>query len=385
MHRRGGKDKTTLQAVISKMLNKVGTYYYFLPTYNQAKKVIWNGMDKSGMKFLDHFPKEIVKKRNETEMKIELVNGSIFQVVGADNIDSIVGTNPIGVVFSEYPLMKPQVWEFIRPILAENGGWAIFVYTPRGKNEGWKLLQMAKENKGWWHQVLTVDDTDAIPKEVLEQERLEMPADLFDQEYYVKFIDGASSVFRKIDQNIHTEEIKSEWNRKYQIGIDLAKYQDFTVLTAIDLHTFKVAKQERFNKLDWNTQKEQIIKFIRYWNSGTVYMDTTGLGDPIYDDLAKQGMNIEPFRFTETSREQLLSGLKILIEQNKIKLPNDPILIDELKGFQYELVGQKVKMRVPEGLHDDTVMSLALAVWGLQETIPLRSVADQLPKEESAY
>jgi len=366
------------------MIEKVGTYYYFLPTYNQAKKVIWNGIDKSGMRFLDHFPKELVKKQNETEMKIELVNGSVFQVVGADNIDSIVGTNPIGVVLSEYPLMKPKVWEYLRPILAENGGWAVFVYTPRGKNEGWKVLQQAKENKGWWWQVLTVDDTNAIPKEVLEQERLEMPADLFEQEYYVKFIDGASSVFRKIDENIHNEEIKSDFNKKYQIGVDLAKYQDFTVLTAIDLHTFKVAKQERFNKLDWNTQKENIIKFIRYWNSGTVYMDTTGLGDPIYDDLVKQGMGIEPFKFTETSREQLLNGLKILIEQNKIKIPNDEILINELKSFQYELVGQKVKMRVPEGTHDDAVMSLALAVWGLDKELPLIG-NDDLEEHETDF
>ncbi len=351
----------------------MGTYYYFLPTYSQAKKVIWNGIDKQGMKFLDHFPAELVTKKNESEMKIEIRNGSVFQVVGADNIDSIVGTNPIGVVLSEYPLMKPQVWEYLRPILAENGGFAIFVYTPRGKNEGWKILQIAKENdKEWWHQVLTVDDTQAISKEALEQEKAEMPSDLFEQEYYVKFIDGASSVFRKIDDNLHSEEIKSVPGNRYQIGIDLAKYQDFTVLTAIDLHTFKIAKQERFNKLDWNTQKEQIIKFIRYWNNGIVYMDTTGLGDPIYDDLTAQKVPIESFKFTESSREQLLNGLKILIEQNKIKLPNDPILLDELKSFQYELVGSKVKMRVPEGIHDDTVMSLALAVWGLSEPIPLQ-------------
>ncbi len=101
-------------------------------------------------------------------------------------------------------------------------------------------------------------------------------------------------------------------------------------------------------------------------------MDTTGLGDPIYDDLTAQKVPIESFKFTESSREQLLNGLKILIEQNKIKLPNDPILLDELKSFQYELVGSKVKMRVPEGIHDDTVMSLALAVWGLSEPIPLQ-------------
>lgn len=367
------------------MLDKVGTYYYFLPTYSQAKKVIWQGIDKGGMKFLDHFPQEIVEKQNESEMRITLRNGSIFQVVGADNIDSIVGTNPVGVVFSEYPLMKPYVWDYIRPILAENGGWSIFVYTPRGMNEGWKILQQAKENKGWWHQVLTVDDTKAIPEAVLLQEKKEMPADLFDQEYYVKFIDGASSVFKKIDENILTgsEDLNLKYGKRYQIGVDLAKYQDYTVITVIDLATFYIVKQLRFNKIDWNEQKEMIVREIKYWNKARTFIDSTGVGDPIVEDL-KRLVPVEPFHFSETSRAQLLNNLQVLFEQNKIKIPNDPELIDELKSMQYELVGQKVKMKVPEGLHDDRIMSLGLACWGLAERMPYRELNEALREQREA-
>lgn len=376
-HRRSGKDKTVLNVVISKMVERVGTYFYFLPTYNQGKKVIWQGIDRDGFRFLDHFPKEIIKSINNTEMKIELVNGSVFQVVGADNIDSIVGTNPVGVVYSEYPLMKPRVWDYIRPILAENGGFAIFVYTPRGMNEGWKILQTAKENPNeWWHEVLTVEDTNAISEAVLMQEKKEMPSDLFQQEYYVKFIDGASSVFRDVDSVVRNELVNLFPNRRYQMGVDLAKYQDFTVITITDLHTFDVVKQIEFNKLDWNEQKEIIVKEIKYWNKARTWMDSTGLGDPIVDDLKRQGLFIEPFHFTETSREQLLNNLKILIEQKKIRIPNDQKLIEQLKSMQYELVGQKVKMRVPEGLHDDRIMSLALSVWGLSEKLPIRDIAE---------
>lgn len=376
-HRRSGKDKTVLNVVISKMIERVGTYFYFLPTYNQGKKVIWQGIDRDGFRFLDHFPKEIIKSINNTEMKIEMVNGSVFQVVGADNIDSIVGTNPVGVVYSEYPLMKPRVWDYIRPILAENGGFAIFVYTPRGMNEGWKILQTAKENPNeWWHEVLTVEDTNAISEAVLMQEKKEMPSDLFQQEYYVKFIDGASSVFRDVDSVVRNELVNLFPNRRYQMGVDLAKYQDFTVITITDLHTFDVVKQIEFNKLDWNEQKEIIVKEIKYWNKARTWMDSTGLGDPIVDDLKRQGLFIEPFHFTETSREQLLNNLKILIEQKKIRIPNDQKLIEQLKSMQYELVGQKVKMRVPEGLHDDRIMSLALSVWGLSEKLPIRDIAE---------
>lgn len=361
------------------MIERVGTYYYFLPTFNQGRKVIWNGIDRDGMRLLEHFPKELVRNINNTEMKIELVNGSIFQVVGADNIDSIVGTNPVGVVFSEYSLMKARVWEFIRPILAENDGFAIFVFTPRGMNEGWKILQTAKEEPAtWWHEILTVDDTKAISEATLVQEKREMPSDLFEQEYYVKFIDGASNVFHKVDEAVRTPQEEAQirlWpNRRYQMGVDLAKHQDFTVLTPVDLHTFDAIKQIEFNRIDWNEQKEIIVKEVKYWNKARTYIDSTGVGDPITEDLKRQGLDIQPFHFTETSREQLLNNLKILLEQGKIKIPNDQKLIDQLKSMQYELEGQKVRMRVPEGLHDDRIMSLALGVWGLSERLPLRDV-----------
>jgi len=370
-HRRSGKDKVCWNYIIKQAVAEKGNYYYFFPTGEQARQALWENIDNNGFRMLDHIPADLIERKLDQQMFVELKNGSTIKVIGSDKFEQRnVGTNPKGVVFSEFSITEPQVWNFVRPILKVNKGWAIFNFTPRGVNHAVKTYQIGKEN-GWFTETLTIDETKVLTREEYEQELKEgMPRDLAEQEYYCKRIEGASSVFRKINDNVHNEEIKSEINRRYQIGIDLAKYQDFTVLTAIDLHTFKVAKQERFNKLDWNLQKENIIKFIRYWNKGRVFMDTTGIGDPIFDDLTKQGMPIEPFKFTETSREQLLNGLKILIEQNKIKIPNDDILINELKSFQYELQGQKVKMKVPEGLHDDMVMSLALAVWGLSEKMP---------------
>lgn len=174
-HRRSGKDKTCLNIVIKKMLERVGTYFYVFPTYSQAKKVIWSGIDKEGSPFLAHFPKDLIEgKPNDTEMRIKLKNGSIFQLVGSDNVDSIVGTNPVGVVFSEYSLQDPNAWAYLRPILAENDGWAIFVYTPRGENHGYDLYELAKNDPAWYCQLDPATKTKAIPPEVLEQERREI-------------------------------------------------------------------------------------------------------------------------------------------------------------------------------------------------------------------
>ncbi len=135
-HRRAGKEKTFINYVAKAAFTRVGTYYYLFPTYAQARKVLWDGRDREGFPFMAHFPKEVVKKQNDSEMRLELINGSAVQLIGTDNIDSIVGTNPVGCVFSEYAVQDPRAWDYIRPILRENGGWAIFDYTPRGKNHG---------------------------------------------------------------------------------------------------------------------------------------------------------------------------------------------------------------------------------------------------------
>lgn len=369
-HRRSGKDKTIVAQFPKKMFERIGLYFYFLPTYTQADKVIWKGADKDGFRFIDHFPKELIKNKNDTEMRIELVNGSIVQFVGADNIDRIVGTNPVGVIFSEYSLMKSNVWDFIRPILAENGGWAGFIFTPRGMNHAWNLLQMAKNSADWFVQILTVDDTKAISKEVLDQERAEMPQDLFEQEYYCKFIEGAGQFFKRVKNNVYdAQDEKPDPIRKYKIGIDLGKYQDFTVITVIDLMTFKVHKQERFNQLDWNTQEAKIEAIYRRYYSPVTTMDSTGLGDPIYDSLVKKGLkNLVSFKFTEQSRKDLLNNLAIKIESGKISIPDDEELHAELLSMQYQLTENgKLKIMCPDGMHDDRVMSLALAVWELPD------------------
>lgn len=192
-HRRAGKDKSAFNYMVREAFKRVGIYYYFFPTYNQGRKVLWDGIDREGFRFLDHIPKVLRKgDPNQTEMKVNLINGSLIQVVGSDNVDTIVGTNPVGCVFSEYPLQDPSGWDFVRPILRENGGWAVFCYTPRGKNHGFDLYEMAKANPEWFCQKLTIDDTfgkggTVGPDEVDAERKSGMSENLIQQEYYTSF------------------------------------------------------------------------------------------------------------------------------------------------------------------------------------------------------
>jgi phage terminase large subunit len=188
-HRRGGKDATALNWTAVASMQRVGTYWHMLPTLRQARLVVWDGINGEGQKIVDQvWPEALRSKIRNDEMKIELVNGSVWQLVGSDNYDSLVGSNPVGVVFSEWSLTDPRAWDFVRPILAQNGGWAVFIYTPRGKNHGWELLDLARTQPDWYSEVLDVRHTRFISDTIIDMERRSgMSQELIDQEYFCSF------------------------------------------------------------------------------------------------------------------------------------------------------------------------------------------------------
>jgi len=194
-HRRSGKDKSTFNFTISAMAEKVGIYYYFFPTFNQGRKILWDGIDRDG-KLLMHFPASFIKNKNETEMKITTTNGSIFQIVGTDNYDQIRGTNPVGCVFSEFSEQDPGAWDVVRPILKENGGWAVFCSTPKGQNHLYDLFSVASQNPSWFCQIKTIDDTGVFTRADVDAEiALGMDADFAEQEYYCSFTGSLAGAY----------------------------------------------------------------------------------------------------------------------------------------------------------------------------------------------
>lgn len=178
-------------------IQKPATYWHMLPKANQARKAIWEAVNPhTGVRLIDQaFPKEIRDTTRENEMLLRLKNGATWQVVGSDNFNALVGSPPLGVVFSEWALCDPQAWSYIRPILAENDGWALFITTPRGKNHAYRMQNAAMTDPSWFGQRLTVDDTHAIDTSILDQELKELIAlhgdeegrALFQQEYYCSF------------------------------------------------------------------------------------------------------------------------------------------------------------------------------------------------------
>ena len=193
-HRRAGKDVISFLALIEKALINKGLYWYIFPLYTQARKSFWEAFFDSQLKYIDLIDKRLIKSKNETEMKIELFNDSIIRFIGADKTDSLVGSNPNGVVISEYALQRESLWnQVLEPILERNKGFCIFNSTPRSENHCYDMYNYLKQkqienDKLYYCDKKTIKDTKIITeeqlKEIRQQGRLE---ELIQQEYFCSF------------------------------------------------------------------------------------------------------------------------------------------------------------------------------------------------------
>lgn len=197
VHRRGGKDVTAFNwCILQLLLNPGWTAFHILPTYSQAKKVIWDSSTNDGKRILDYIPKECIESKNSQQMAIRLTNGSLYQLIGSDNIDSLVGTNPKIIIFSEYAIQSPAAWEYLRPILDVNKGFAVFISTPRGKNHFYDLVCMARRNPDWFCEVLSIRKTGVLDEDYIQKIRDEGVSDeLIEQEYYCSFNRGVEGSY----------------------------------------------------------------------------------------------------------------------------------------------------------------------------------------------
>jgi phage terminase large subunit len=196
-HRRAGKDEVCLHRAACAAMERVAGYWHMLPEYGQARKAIWDAINpRTGKRRIDEaFPREIRRNTRNHEMHIEFINGSSWQVVGSDNFNSLVGSSPAGIVYSEWALANPAARAYLRPIVFENNGWQLFISTARGRNHAYKTLQAARNEPGAFAQVLSAIDTGVFTEEQLAKELRDYKADFgdeygaakFEQEYLCSF------------------------------------------------------------------------------------------------------------------------------------------------------------------------------------------------------
>lgn len=348
--RRCGKDLVFWNACIAKAFQRVGLHFYIAPFYNQVRQIIWEGADKNGRRFLDYIPRELVVRKTQLDMKIELVNGSIIKLLGSDMIDRIVGTNPIVIWFTEYSLHKADVWHYLRPILAENNGEAWFNGTPRGLNHFYQLFEAAKRDPLWFTQYMTRDDTGIPSLQAIEEDRRSgMPESLVQQEYYVKWTASSEDVLIPLDiiePCQRTVLRSSDYDFHPRImGVDVAyavKGDEAAIAKRQGRFLHPIKKYQGYNNM---ALASEVANEIKSWKPDVVFVDA-GRGEGVIHRLWQLGYSEEviPVHFSGKSFSDLYFNKRAeiwckmrdwFLQENKPLIPSDQQLMTDLSTFLF--------------------------------------------------
>lgn len=367
MSRRWGKTKLGALLCIATALEG-GRAWWVAPSYKMAA-VGWNQIKYLGVQIPDALLRE-------GERMLYLPMGGTVQVRSADEPQTLRGEGLDFLVMDECAFIVEAAWtEALRPALSDRKGSAMFISTPKGMNWFWRAWIRGQEgdDPSWrsW-RFPTVSNPFIDPVEIEEARRL-LPERIHQQEYLAMFLEDSGGVFLRVRDAIdagRTANEPTQPGHRYMLGVDLARVQDFTVITAMDRHTRRQVYHERFNQISWERQIESIVRTSKAYGNAPIALDSTGVGDMPWETLRKRGVPVLPFHFTNAAKENLIDGLAMDFEAGTIRLMDIPAQTAELLAFQYELTpSRNVRMGAPEGMHDDTVIALALARWACAQPV----------------
>jgi phage FluMu gp28-like protein len=321
----------------------------------------------------------IVQNNNYSSNEILLRNGSTIMFRSAERYDNIRGLTLDYVIIDEAAFIKDDAYaEAIKPTLLVRGKKVLFISTPKGKNWFYNLYQLglSPDYPNYVSYAGSSYDTPYIDKKEIEDAQRTIPKNVFQQEYLAQFIDSGGEVFTDIDTNTFPTYTPPEG--KIFCGIDLGKQNDYTVATFIDSKG-KVVDIYRNNRQEWTTMTQEMLVLIRKWNA-TVLVEVNSIGDVIFEQVKKAWSDTHPFVTSSKSKNEIIEGLILDFNNAEVKIPSKelfPPLYSELSVFTYEYNPKTRNIRYghPAGLHDDTVISLAIANYNRKQNKTLGTYA----------
>ena len=263
-----------------------------------------------------------------------------------------------------------DVWQYaLRPTLADYQGDAWFLSTPKGRNAFWQMWQWGQDSAmpEWasWQMPSSVNPTLA-PSE-LDEMRRTMPERTYRQEIEAAFVEDGAGVFRRVPSAVaDTWQDEAQEGAQYVFGVDWARSGDWTVITVVDITSGSVVHLDRFNQVEYSLQLRRLQALYDRFQPSTIIAEANSMGGPLVEALQRMDLPVQPFMTTNATKSSIVDALALAFERGDIRIPNDATLIAELQAFEMDkLPSGLIRYAAPEGLHDDCVMSLALAWAGV--------------------
>jgi len=369
--------------------------WWVAPTYGQAVKAFTTATDNFGSAIKQ-------KRAAQGQMQIVLHSGGRVRFLSAERYENLRGEGVGFMVVDEAAFVSRAAWqEVLRPMLSDTMGRAILISTPKGRNWFYEMWLRGEdpeevEYESFWFPTIS---SPYVADSEVEEARRTLPADVFAQEYEAAFLSQAAGVFHSIEDCIYGEYEDPLPDHRYAIGWDIAKHSDFSVISVMDTDHLRIFTDEkgnvhqiptphlvqfdRFNTLSYALQIDRVEAVAKKYGA-YVLMDATGLGDPIYDTLQARGVPVYPYHMSTARKTTIIQNLAVALETKGITFPANRILEHELNAYMYEITpAGTIRYSAPEGDHDDSVVSLALAVWAAQHPVWLAEPKVVWEPEES--
>ena len=341
----------------------------FFPTYKMLAET-WR-------QFVDVFA-PIRKSKNEQEHRLELVTGGVLEMWSMDAADTARGRKYKRVFIDEAAMIPNlmDIWNaVIRPMLIDLKGDAFIKSTPKGLNGFWQMYQLGQDpnNSDWKSWKFPTAANPYIPKSEVEAMRGALPEIIFRQEVLAEFIDSEGGVFRRVQEAAHVTRLDAPLaGRQYSAGVDVAAAVDYTVVTIMDVASRECVYMDRFNRVDYGVLIDRLASAYKRWGMTVMKVEANSIGQPVIDALRVKGVNVIPFTTTSGTKQTIIQNLQAAFENGEIGIINDPVLIGELLSFESKRnASGSFSYSAPEGMHDDCVMSLALAWDGMRPQVTI--------------
>lgn len=307
----------------------------------------------------------------KVDRAIVLPGGGEVAVRSADNPDTLRGEGLDFVVIDECAFVAEEAWtEALRPALSDRRGRAMFISTPKGHNWFWRAFQAGQDphNGEWAGWQFPTSSNPYIAESEIEAARLLLPERIYRQEYLAEFIDDAGGVIRNVTAVATASALQQGLpGRQYAMGIDWAYSQDFTVVTVMEMGSAEQVYLDRYNGTDYTLQRQRVMGLAARFKPAVILSEANAMGRPNNEELRRAGLPVQDWTTTNASKAQVIEQLAGAFERGALRILNDPVQIAELQAYEGErLKGGIVRYGAPDGLHDDTVIALALAYHAAQ-------------------